>query len=292
MDGGGRFLRSIGRPGGRGLSRLHPSRWPIPHPALGWALGALVIATFGALGAVRGGQYDAFAAAHGTPFDIAARMVGFGIRGVSIAGIKELTESQVLDLAGIKPVHSLAFLDVEDVRARLMRSPFVQDAGVRKLFPDRLEIKIVEREPFAFWQRDGKIDLVARDGTVLDPAQPERFIDLPFVVGDEANLHVEAYAALVASMGDLAGKVKSGAWIAGRRWNFRMESGIDVKLPSENPQSALRTLADLQRTARILDKDLTFIDLREPGRVAARLTPEAAEARDAQRRPATRGGAA
>ena len=291
MDGGGRFLRTVGRPGRVRLARLRPAFLSRPHPILGWVLGLSVLAASGALGTIRGGQYDTFVLAYGAPLDIGARSLGLGIKTVAITGLKELSETQVLGLAGIGPSGSLAFLNVNEVRARLMQSPFVQDAGVHKLFPNRLEVKITEREPFALWQRDGQISVIARDGTVLDPADPEHFATLPFVVGEEANLHAEAYAALVDSMGDLGAKVKAGVWIAGRRWNFHMAGGIDVKLPYDQPQKALRTLTDLQRTARILDKDLMFIDLRQPGRVAARLTVDAMDARDAQKHSTARGGA-
>lgn len=288
MDGGGRFLRSIGQSGVLG-------RIPMPHPnpVLAWVLTVAVIGAAGILGAVRGGQYDALVAAHGAPLEIAARTIGFDIKAVSISGLKELSQTQVLDLAGIGPKNSLAFLSVRDVRARLMQSPFIQDASVRKLFPSQLELKITEREPFALWQKDGKIVVIARDGTVLDPADPEQFGNLPFVVGEDANLHAEDYAALVDSFGDLRGQVKAGVFVAGRRWNLRLASGLDIKLPNEQPLKAVQKIIELNRLARILDKDINSIDLRQPGRIVARLTMEAADARSEARRPksAGRGGA-
>ena len=287
MDGGGRFLRQIGRRGATGLAR-----WPHAHPALAWVLSFAVLGSAGALGVVCGGQYDAFVAPNGAPLDMAARSAGFDIQAVSISGIKELSETQVLEMAGIGPKKSLALLDAQAMRARLLRSPFIQEASVRKLFPGQLELKITEREPFALWQMDGKITVIARDGTVLDPADPEKFTELPFVVGADANLHVEAFAALLDAMGDVRGKVKAGVYVAGRRWNLRLASGMDVKLPTENPQKAAQKLAQLQRTSRILDKDIAAIDLRQPGRLVARLTIEAADARaEAQKTKGTKAGA-
>ena len=288
MDGGGRFLRSIGENGALGLARL-----PAPHPVLTWVLTLAVLGGAGALGAVRGGQYDALVGDYGAPLDIAARNLGFDIKTVAISGLKELSQTQVLALAGIGPKNSLAFLNAREVRERLMQSPFIEDASVRKLFPRQLELKITEREPYALWQRDGNIVVIARDGTTLDPADPQQFSGLPFVVGDDANMHAEEYATLVDSFGDLKGQVKAGVYVASRRWNLHLASGLDIKLPFDQPLKAVQKIIDLNKTARILDKDLASLDLRQPGRVVARLTAEASDGRFEARRVkgAGKGGA-
>lgn len=288
MDGGGRFLRSIGRKATTGFAR-----WPAAHPALAWVLSFAVLGSAGALGVVRGGQYDEFVAQNGAPLDMVARKLGFDIETVTIAGIRELTQAQVLDLAGITPRKSLALLDARAIRERLLRSPFVQDATVRKLFPDKLELTLTEREPFALWQKDGVLTVIARDGTVLDPADPAHFPNLPLVVGEAANIHVESFAAMLESLGDLRAKVQAGVFVAGRRWNIHLASGLDIKMPEDEPLKAVLKLVQMQQTSRILDKDIVAVDLRQGGRVVIRLTADAADARAEalKGRSGTKGGA-
>jgi cell division protein FtsQ len=58
-----------------------------------------------------------------------------------------------------------------------------------------------------------------------------------------------------------------------------MKSGLDVKLPEIAPLAAVATLVGLQRRSRILDRDILWLDLRTPGRVFARLSADAAAAR-------------
>ena len=41
--------------------------------------------------------------------------------------------------------------------------------------PIALRIEIKERKPFALWQKDGRISLIAADGAVLETAVPSRF---------------------------------------------------------------------------------------------------------------------
>ena len=116
MDGGGRFLRSLSSRSRAGLARA-----PQAHPVLAWVLTAAVVGGAGLLGAVRGGQYDALVANYGTPADIGARALGFDIRAVAISGLSQLRQAQVLDLAGIGPNSSLAFLNVRQARENLLK---------------------------------------------------------------------------------------------------------------------------------------------------------------------------
>jgi len=242
-------------------------------------LGMLFLASIGLYGAVRGGQYDVFVAANGSPLDTAARTLGFGLDMVTIAGAQGLAETEVLATAGISNRTSLPFLDIAEVRDRLRQIPLIKDVSVRKLYPDRLLIEITEREPFAIWQKEGKLLVVATDGTPIQELNDQRFTDLPFVVGQGANARVGEFLKIVESAGDLRTKIRAGVLVGERRWTLKMTTGLDVKLPENDPEGAVAQFAQLARESRLLDKDLVSIDLRVPGRMYARLTEEAAAVR-------------
>ncbi len=176
-------------------------------------------------------------------------------------------------------MQSLAFLDADAVKQRLLANPLIAEAEVRKLFPNRLTIKISERTPFALWQKDGDIHLISADGAIIDRMQDDRFKRLPHVVGEGANTRAAEYTALLAAAGDLAKKVRAGVLVSGRRWNLKLENGVDVKLPEFGAEAALRELARLDREAQVLDRAIISVDLRLPGRAAFRLTEEAAAER-------------
>ncbi len=79
-------------------------------------------------------------------------------------------------------------------------------------------------------------------------------------------------------------------FVAQRRWNLHMKTGVDVKLPESDPASAVATLVQLERQSRILERKILSLDLREPGRAFARLTAEAADARAAAQAAKTKKG--
>jgi cell division protein FtsQ len=243
---------------------------------------ALVVSLLGTTlvcGAIRGGFYADFVEQNGQPGDIIARNIGFPIASVTVTGQSGLREAEVLEAAGIGPKNSLAFLDVAQVRERLRAVPLVRDASVRKLYPDRLLIELVERQPYALWQRDGQISVIAADGTVIDTLRDDRFAELPFVVGEGANRRLPEYLALIAKTGDLKAKIRAGVLVGGRRWTLSTTTGVEVMLPESRPEAALAALAGLERDTRILEKDVISLDLRLPGRLAARLSEEAAAQR-------------
>ncbi len=247
-----------------------------------------VLGLFGVVGAagfVENGGYAALVASDGELYDIAARAAGFPISAVTITGQSRLRERELLDAAGVGPRNSLPFLDATAVRERLMQVPLVKSARVMKLYPDRLVIAIEERQPSALWQRDGRVAVISEDGVPIDELRDERYLGLPFVVGEGAQKRLLEFHMLMSKAGDLAHRIRAGVLVAGRRWNFEMTNGVTVKLPEMDPFGALDTLARLQREARILDKDVMSIDLRLPDRVGVRLTEEAASAREAQLAP-------
>lgn len=264
---------------GRTGLRIGRRRLPIRR-GMGSAAALGFLAAMGFLGWQSGGHLDAMRRVHGSLADIGARTLGFPIRSVDITGVKELSKDEILAASGLAPSGSLLFLDVAAVRADVKALPLVAEATVRKLYPDRVEIAVKEREPYALWQQDGAIRVVSADGTVIDEhLRDKRYLKLPHVVGPGARLRVKDYAAILDGVPELRDQIRAGVLVSERRWTLKLVNGVDVKLPEEAPVEALKRLVRLDREAQVLAKDVIAIDLRVPGRIAFRLTEEAAAQR-------------
>lgn len=306
MDGGGRLLRSVNAVLA-GSGPMTPTRAAGPQLLVGersrrWfrgsrrsafalplaqrlprGLGSWLAVGFLALsattGAALGGHFETLRETYGEPKHALARLIGLGIDRVTISGLTELSEIEVLVAAGIDPKISLAFFDADEARRRLESTPLIREASVRKLYPGEIAINLTEREPFALWQTKGDLFLIAADGTVIDRMDDGRFAHLPLVVGTDANLRARDYVALLASAGPFAPRIRAGSLVAGRRWNLKLDTGIDIRLPETESGAALKRLVGLEQDFRISEKDLIAIDLRQPDRVTMRLTEEGAAAR-------------
>jgi cell division protein FtsQ len=253
------------------LDRPAPPRFDI-------ALTIFVLLSAAVLGADRGGQLDGVVGQVSRGGDWLARSVGLGVAVVTVSGATHLSESRILAIAGIDASRSLPFFDVTQAKARLEADPLVKQASVRKLYPNQIVIELVERTPYAVWQKDGDVSAIATDGVPIDEVTDSRYADLPFVVGEGANGRVGEYVQLLGAMDELKPRVEAGVLVGQRRWNLRLKSGVDVKLPETDPQAAIAELLGLQRQSRILEKDVRALDFRVPGRVFVRLTEDAATA--------------
>lgn len=244
-----------------------------------------------ALGTVRGGHMQVVHEVMTDFGDRIAYFAGFEIADADVRGHNRLRREQVLAAAGITQHTSLVLLNADVARDKLKSNPWIADAVVRKYYPNKLEIVVTEREAFALWQRDGKLSIVARDGTVLEEVSAARPEKLPLVVGEGAARVAHDFLSVLDRFPAIKAEVYGAVYIAERRWNLRMTNGIDVRLPENNLIAAFEALTRLSRDQKIFSRDIEMIDLRIPGQVIVRMSDAAAAAYDAQRKPAKTKGA-
>jgi cell division protein FtsQ len=277
---GDRFVapRKAGQASRRAAPKAAAARSLVPR-FLGCLLIAALFLGVGAFGVIRGGEYDEFIAQNGSIKEVLARAAGFGITMVEVDGVSRLSSQEVVAAAGIDGRGSLLFADAEALRERLKSNPMIAEASVRKLYPHALSISVTERQPFALWQKDGEVSLVAADGTPIDQLRDQRYVDLPLVVGEGANEKVKAFAALIDTQPTLKPLLRAGNWIGQRHWELQLRTGMMVELPEADPASALAMFAGLMRDFKLTEKALILVDLRLPDRIVFRLTEEAAQQR-------------
>ena len=249
---------------------------------LGTVLTLVILGGSAALGVTRGGHVDEAIAALSDTRNALANAAGFRITSVVINGRKQLTQDEVLAIGGVNGRSSLLFLDAASVRDSLKANPWIADATVLKLYPGALQINITERQPFALWQENGKLSVIADDGAVLEPYVTRRFASLPLVVGKGAETRARDFLALVAKYPAVNSQLKAAIFVGERRWNLRFKDGLDIRLPETDVGNALAALVKYDREDKLFSRDITAIDMRLPDRLTVRLSDEAAKAREEQ----------
>ena len=206
------------------------------------------------------------------------KVPGFKVKDFEINGNRELAAEEVAQLIGLSPGQSLLELDVGEARERIKQHRRISEATVRKVYPDRLIVDIVERQPFALWKNGGQLNLIARDGAVIGRIESDPPA-LPQVVGPGAD---EAAAELVAEMSKypmIGARVTAYVRVGERRWNLILKDGPRVLLPETDWKTTLSQLYSLQAQREVLDRDIVQLDMRLPDRLIVRLQPEAARNR-------------
>jgi cell division protein FtsQ len=270
-------------------SSLLNARWP---RGVGVVAAAVVILASLGYGAVKGDHIATVVAAVKDARDALANAAGFRIVSIALAGNHHISRDEVLAIAGVTDATSLLFLDVEETRERLKTNPWIADASVLKLYPGELQIGITERAAFALWQKEGRVSVIADDGTVLGPYVAPRLSELPLVVGWGAETRAKAFLGLLDRYPAMRDFVRAAVFVGERRWNLRLKNGIDVRLPETDIASALDRLVALDKEKNLITRDIVAIDLRLSDRVTVRLSEAAAQARidAAKDKPKKKGG--
>jgi len=246
----------------------------------GLAATLLLLTASAGLGIVKGGHLEAFLSTVSEARNAVANSAGFRIASVAINGRKQLTQDEILAIGGVNGHSSLLFLDAAAVREKLKANPWISDATVLKLYPGQLRIDIVERAPFALWQRNGQMSVISEDGAVLERYVSPHFVKLPLVVGKGAETRARDFLALLARYPQINGVTKAAILVGERRWNLRLTDGLDIRLPETDVGNALAALSSLDKDEHLFAKDIVAIDLRQPDRLVVQLSDDAAKARE------------
>jgi cell division protein FtsQ len=202
-----------------------------------------------------------------------AHDAGFKCCRIALRGTDQLNELKVYNLALADNDRALPFVDIADVRARLLELSWVEDARVSRQLPDTLVVDIVERKPVAVLRKPDRLVLIDRSGIELEPVSAERAKGKLVISGPGAGKQVEALSALLAAAPALKPQVREAEWIGNRRWNLTFKTGQLLALPQgEQPAAkALMTFARLDGANRLLGGKAVAFDMRASDRIYFRV---------------------
>jgi cell division protein FtsQ len=201
---------------------------------------------------------------------------GFRVRNIEVVGIAQADRAAVYDAAVDQKSRAMPLVDLDAIRARLMRFGWIADARVSRRLPDTLMIDIVERKPAAIWQYRRKLALIDRTGTVIAPVDLAAMPDLPIVIGAGANRRATELNQLMDSAPALKPMLAGASWIGDRRWDLRFQSGETLALPEgqDAAMAALRRFTAMDGRARLLGQGFVRFDMRMPDKFVVRVSKE------------------
>ena len=191
---------------------------------------------------------------------------GFGIAEVHVTGNARTPPESVLAALGFAPGQSIFGADLQSARARLMALDWVADADVVRRYPDTINVRLIEKVPFALWQSGNAIYVVERSGGTITSQGIANFTHLPLLMGDGAPQIAAEIVDAVQARRALSARVKAFQRQSERRWNLILDNNVVVKLPEKNWQAELDTLEHLIIDKGVLERDIVEIDLRDATR--------------------------
>jgi cell division protein FtsQ len=103
---------------------------------------------------------------------------------VEIQGVKNASRAHVMEVAGADIGRNVFFVPLDERKKQLEQIPWVQEATVMRLLPNRIAVTIHERTPVAFAQIGSRISLIDANGVVMGlPADRKTKYSFPVIRG-------------------------------------------------------------------------------------------------------------
>lgn len=208
-----------------------------------------------------------------------ARQPAFSLETIRIES--ELHHNNAVTVrANVAPKLSGNFftLDLEQARHAFESLPWVRQAVVRREFPDRLRVRLVEHEAVAFWGLEDGSRLINTEGEVFEVNEGDVEVeDLPRLHGPKAQAgEVLQVYRLLAPLFEALDVPLVQLELTGRgSWRARLESGAFLELgvgPIEViEQRTRRFLATVTQASSRFGRNIESADLRYPNGYALRL---------------------
>ncbi len=107
---------------------------------------------------------------------------------IVVHGNERLSQGDVVGLLNGLRGESLLWTDLDAWRQRLLASPWVRDAALRRSLPSTIEVVVEERQPVGIGRMGGDMYLVDDRGQAIDQYGPQYAdLDLPIIDGLAAN---------------------------------------------------------------------------------------------------------
>ncbi|RPH88395.1 MAG: FtsQ-type POTRA domain-containing protein [Deltaproteobacteria bacterium] len=120
----------------------------------------------------------------------------FEIKEISVRGVKELTEKDILAMAKIQQRSNILAVNTDVVAGRIAANPWVKHIYVGRELPDRLVLDVRERTPIALLKQAGNFYLMDGEGVVFKKLSKGDDVDLAIVTG--VNIQAKVQSALLA----------------------------------------------------------------------------------------------
>lgn len=191
---------------------------------------------------------------------------GFGIKSIEISGQTLTSDADIITMLTVGTGNSTLTFDAQKAQARLEWLRAVKSATVRKVYPNRIIVSIVEKEPVLRWRIGNTTWLIDERGEKIG-TDIAAYTELPLVIGQGAADDAVPMVRLLARHEKLDDGLAALSRIGDRRWDLIYRNGLRVQLPETGIAQALDRLDSYERDYALLDRDVTEIDLRVPGLV-------------------------
>ena len=106
------------------------------------------------------------------------------VRRITVSGNTRLSSAEVVSLLDGLSGRNMLLVSLEEWRQKILASPWVEDAAIRRVLPGTVDVAITERQPRGIGRVGDALYLLDQHGRIIDAFGPNHAeFDLPLIDG-------------------------------------------------------------------------------------------------------------
>lgn len=207
------------------------------------------------------------------------------LREVTIEGCQRTSEKEILSMTQLDRQPNILSINLAKLRSKVEAYPWIERAEIRRTFPDRISIKIIERQPVAIILLD-RLYYMDGQGVIFARVPKGHRIDHPVVTGldrDDFKAQPEEAWGLVSKALRLVRLIEGGETLSQKNISeihvdkafgislYTNEGAIEIKLGLDHYEAKWKRLERVWRHLRKRPFKPAYIDCNYEKRVIVKM---------------------
>ena len=140
---------------------------------------------------------------------------------------------------------NIFLLNTDKIASELKEIDFINSFEIKKLYPDKIKIKVFEKKPIAVIQNKQVKKYFTNSGEIINFIDLKEYNDLPIVFGDKENFLI--FYQKLKQVNFPINEVKKFYLFESKRWDLITNNDQVIKLPIKNYESSLNNFISLKK---------------------------------------------
>ncbi|WP_156919023.1 cell division protein FtsQ/DivIB [Holospora obtusa] len=207
---------------------------------------------------------------------------GFRVEEIFVEGRKRSDLLVIKRALNLIPQRSIFSLNLPKILNTIENIPWVRSAVIERIFPNRIYIRLCEREPIAVWVApDQKKYLVDKEGLVILSLSSKELVkwnNLLRIIGTNAPSNVFDLQKSLSLL--RINSVHEAIFLRSGRWDVYVDHKLCVKLPEGDVRFGLQRFLALRHR---IPKNVKVVDLRSGDSVLIEFDKDVPQSLEEQR---------
>ena len=187
------------------------------------------------------------------------------IKIIKIDGVVNSDEEEIREKFNIFKGKNLFFLNRRQLKETAKEFQFIKEVKIKKIYPNRIEIKISEFIPLGYLVKKNKKLLLLEGGGLIENYPVNNLKNLPLIVGNGSEKYFYSFYNSLKVLNFEINLIKEFNFFRINRWDILLKDGKTIKLPNQNYENAIKKFLSIYKDNSF--KDFSIFDFRIEGQL-------------------------